>query len=89
MKLFPSLSSIKFIFSLPFSLAASTLDSKGYYGGQIKIINNDDDYDSNEDYNQDASQNLPDKYIVELKEEGQEQIRNLAESEKNVKATPR
>lgn len=58
---------------------ASTLDPRTRFGGQIKIIQ-DDDYDSKEDYDQDATQEVPNKYIVELKEAEQDQIDNVMQT---------
>lgn len=58
-----------------FLLLPATLASGKYFGTNIRIIE-DDDYDSSEDYDQDMSQRAPDKFIVELKEAKENQIRD-------------
>lgn len=58
--------------------------------GNIKIISDDEEYNSGEDYSQDVAvaQRLPDKYIVELKETRKDQIENVIKSTTvNITAT--
>lgn len=50
--------------------SASTLDHEA----PLKIIHYDDEYDPTEDYTQDASQSLPDNFVVEIKEARENQI---------------
>ncbi|CRK96519.1 CLUMA_CG010017, isoform A [Clunio marinus] len=58
----------------------STLDPKAYYGGNIRIVNNEEEEYDSEDYNPVATENLPDKYIVELTKAADDKIENVIKS---------
>lgn len=58
-----------------------------HFSENIRIIESDD-YDSNEDYtNPEILQNIPIKYVVELKEATEDQIDNVIKSTVNITAT--
>lgn len=60
------------------------LAAKTHFVENIEIIEDDDDYGSSEDYSQDTTQNIPNKYIVELKEASENQIDDVMKSTVNT-----
>lgn len=74
-----------FRYLINFYSFSTNLDSTQFnYGGNIKII---EDYDSNEDYDQETPQNVPDKFVVELKQTRSDEIDDVIKSTVNITTT--